>query len=83
LSRRRFLKHGQHALNLLATRFEKVRQLQVPNKSLDRLVDRKSGSIDRDLERNAAGFAEVDRTEVLAVLLFSRVAAVGGVAVCV
>src|SRR5258708_20128144 len=31
----------------------------------------------RDLEQNVAGFAEVDRAEVLAVLLFGRMPAVG------
>src|SRR5258707_15090203 len=75
-SRRRLLENGQQALDLLATRFEKVRQLQVPTKGLDRLVDRKSGNIGRNLEQNTAGFAEVDRAEVLAVLLFGRMSAV-------
>src|SRR5258707_7278266 len=75
--RRRLLQNGQLALDLLATRFEKVWQLQVPTKGLDRLVDRKSGNVGRDLEQNAAWFAKVDRAEVLAVLLFGRVPAVG------
>ena len=39
-SRRCSLKRGQHTLYLLATRLEKAWQLQIPTKSLDRLVDR-------------------------------------------
>jgi hypothetical protein len=71
-----WIENRQHALDLLATRFEKLRQLQIPTKGLDRLVDRKSRKIGRDLEQNAARLAEVDRAEVLTVLLFRRVPAV-------
>src|ERR1700760_4203672 len=56
-SPRRLREDRQHALDLLATRFEKVRQLQVPTKGLHRLVDRKSRNICRDLEQHAAGLA--------------------------
>ena len=58
-------------------RFEKLGSFNVPTEGLDRFVDRKSGNVGRDLEQNAARFAEVDRAEVVAVLLFGRVLAVG------
>src|SRR6201995_5011210 len=76
-SRRRLLESRQHALDLLATRFEKVWQFQVAAKGLDRLGVRESGENGRDLEQNAAGFAEVDRAEILAVLLFGWVPTMG------
>src|ERR1700733_11559373 len=76
MSRRCSLKRGQHTLYLLATRLEKAWQLQIPTKGLDRLVDRKSWNIGRDLEQYPAGLAEVDRAEILAVLLFGRMSSV-------
>jgi hypothetical protein len=45
----------------------------VPTKGLDLLVDRESGNIGRDLEQNTARLAEVDRAEIVAVLLFGQV----------
>src|SRR3979411_3549841 len=66
--------HGRHrsayfqqrALNLLATRLKKIRQLQVPTEGFDRLVDCEPGGIGRDLEENPTRLAEVDRTEIVA-----------------
>src|SRR5882672_6147343 len=70
------LKNRQRALNLLATRLEKIRQLQVPTEGFERLVDREPGDVGRDLEQNTTRLAEIDRTEIVAILLFSRVSSV-------
>ena len=60
----------------LAMRLEEARQLQMLAERLDRLVDGEAGDVGGDLEQHAAGLAEVDRAEVVAVLLLGRMHAV-------
>src|SRR5262249_50588232 len=59
----------QYCLQLLATRFEEPRQLELGPKTVDRLVDGETRLVGRNLEQHATRFAEVNRAEVLAVLL--------------
>src|SRR3954465_9323855 len=62
----------QNTLDLLALPFEEARQLEVTSQRRDRLVDGEAGDVGRDLEQHAAGLAEVERAEVVAVLLVGR-----------
>src|SRR3954464_11805673 len=74
-SRCGLLELRQHALDLLAMRFEEGGQLQVSSELGNRLVDRKARNVGCDLEQHAAGFTEVDRAEVVTVLLLGRMEA--------
>ncbi len=56
--------------------FEKVRQFQGFAERRGRLVHGEAGLVGRDLEQNMAGFAEIDRAEIVAVLLLGRLEAV-------
>src|SRR6516162_8463371 len=62
--------NGQDVFDLLSTRFKKLWQLQHPTKCFDQLVNGETGNVGCDLEQDAARLAEVDGTEVVAVLLF-------------
>src|SRR3984893_491149 len=69
------LQRRQHRLDFLATRFQETRQLEVTAEGGYRLVDGETGVVGRDLEEDATGLAEVDRAEVLTILLFGRLQA--------
>src|SRR6185295_4171618 len=53
----------------MPTRLEKRRQLEALAQVRKRLIDRKAGLVGGDLEQHPAGLAEIDRPEVLAILL--------------
>src|ERR1700722_7386162 len=67
----------QYPFDVLAVRLEEGRQLQVLAKRFDGFINGEAGNIRGDLEQDPAGFTEVDRTEVVAVLLLGRMLAVG------
>src|SRR3984893_8820158 len=69
------LQRRQRRLDFLAARFQETRQLEVTAERGYRLVDGETGVVGRDLEEDAAGLAEVDRAEVLTILLFGRLQA--------
>ena len=67
----------QDAFDVLAVRLQESRQLQVFAERIHGLINGEAGNIGGDLEQDAAGFTEVDRTEVVAILLLGRMLTMG------
>ena len=62
---------GQRGLDPVALRLQEGRQLERSPERLDRLIDREPRRIGRDLEKDVTPLAEIDRAEILPVLLLS------------
>src|ERR671917_1471574 len=64
---RRHAQGWQHLFELLSLRLEPGRKPQLLSEAFGLLIRAEAGRVGGDLEKDAAGLAEVDRTEVVAV----------------
>src|SRR5215475_14721731 len=67
------LESGKSILDFAAAALEEAGELQALTERCGGFVDGESGLVSCDLEQDTTGFAEVDRAEIVAVLLLRRV----------